>query len=189
MASSSNSLTETVTGTFTTLTSTSTTATTTTPTTTPTKAVATPPSETVGEAGPKGKPDFKLTLTAVRTSVAPYHYWFAVKNVKCFNKASAVLVTYGKTTMAEKCSAKIQFASKSLAVHHYYTLTLRPVRYGRRHKVVARGPLYRRRLYMPGNEVEWTLITGLTPPQIAHSAAALQQVGGEPRRRGVAHAV
>lgn len=160
LASSSNDLTETVNATSTTSTTTTTTA----------KAPPAPPSESVGKAGPKDKPNLKLTLTAVRTSIAPYRYWFALKNVKCINKASAVLVTYGKTTMAEKCTPKIQFASKSLAVHRYYTLTLRAVRYGKKHKVVARGAAYHEKLYMPGNEVQWTPIIGLTPPEIAHLA-------------------
>ena len=163
-ASLVENVTETNTNSTTTSTSTPTTSTTTPTTSTPTTTTATPsganapgpPSEHVGEAGPKDKPNFTLRLLAVRTSAPPYRYWFALKSVKCTNRGSAVLVTIGKTTVRDECGPKLELASKTVTAHRYYNLILRPVRYGKDNTIAARGPAYHERLYMPGNEVTWT---------------------------------
>jgi outer membrane protein assembly factor BamB len=129
-----------------------------------------PPIRQVGAAGPNGKPNLNLMLTAVRTSTTPYQYWFAVTDVRCMNRASAIVITVAGRHLDDKCGAKIELASKSLAVHQHYNLTLQAIRYGRKHKVVARGRAYHEKLYMPGSEVQWTPITGVTLPMIGHSA-------------------
>jgi outer membrane protein assembly factor BamB len=138
---------------------------------TPTASAASaPPIREVGAAGPKGKPNLNLMLTAVRTSTTPYRYWFAVTNVRCMNRASAIAITGGAGRLDDKCGAKIELASKSLAVHQHYDVTLQAIRYGRKHKVVARGRAYHEKLYMPGSEVQWTPITGISVPITGHSA-------------------
>jgi hypothetical protein len=139
-----------------------------------------PPNKQVGKPGPKGKPNFKLTLTAVRTQASPHRYWFALKDVRCVNKATAVLVTIARKTMRDRCGASLELASSSLAVHHTYALTLRAVRLGRRSKLLASGPVYHEKLYMPGNEVTWTPVTGITLRKralIADAWAGKQQSG------------
>jgi outer membrane protein assembly factor BamB len=129
-----------------------------------------PPSVSVGTGEAKNKPNFRLTLTAVRTDATPYRYWFALKGVRCLNRAAVVVVTIRGRHVDDRCGAQIELASKSLAVHHYYAVTLQAVRYGATRSDVVRGHAYHVRLYMPGSEAQWTPITGVTLPMIGHSA-------------------
>ncbi len=122
-----------------------------------------PPTKPVGTAGPKGLPNFRLSVLAVRSTRIPHRFWFALERVTCVNHASAVLVKIGKRTVRDGCGARIELASRSLAVHRYYRLTLQAVRY-EGHRLVLRGPAYRERLFMPGNEVQWSAITGVKSP-------------------------
>jgi Bacterial Ig-like domain (group 3) len=128
-----------------------------------------PPLMQVGKAEPRSEPNFNLTLLALRTPTAPYRYWFALKGVRCFSRASAVLVTIGKRRVEDRCGAQIELASAAVAVHHYYKLTLQAVRYRSKHRIAARGHAYLVKLYVPGSEVQWTPLTGVTLPLIEHS--------------------
>jgi hypothetical protein len=127
-----------------------------------------PPFVEVGGVQPRSKPNFELTLTAVRSPKAPYRYWFALKGVQCLDRASAVLVTIGKRQVRDRCRARIELASVRVAVHRYYKLTLQAVRYRSKHRIAARGHAYVVKLYMPGSEVQWTPVTGVRrPPRTA----------------------
>ena len=119
-----------------------------------------PPEKQVGTAGPKGRPNVRLTVLAVRSTRMPHLFWFALRGVRCVNHTTAVLVTIGRRTVRDKCGARVELASGPLAVHRYYRLTLRSVRY-KGDRIVAHGPSYRERLYMPGDEVHWPAITGI----------------------------
>jgi Bacterial Ig-like domain (group 3) len=136
-----------------------------------------PPLKQVGKTEPRAEPNFNLMLTAVRTATTPYRYWFALKSVKCLNRASAVLVTIGKHRVNDRCRAPIELASSSVAVHHDYKLTLQAVRYGSKHRIVARGHAYLVKLYMPGSEVQWTPMTGVTLPLIRRSTRLARATG------------
>jgi hypothetical protein len=128
-----------------------------------------PPAVHIAKPGPKGKPNFKLTLLTVRTGASPYQYWFAARGVRCTNRASAVLVTVHGRQSREKCSTGLQLASAALVGHQSYTLTLQAVRLSRKGKILARGRADRVNLFMPGTEVEWSPLAGATLPT-GHSA-------------------
>jgi hypothetical protein len=127
------------------------------------RVVPAPPTKQVGSAGPKGLPNFRLSVLAVRSTRMPHRFWFALERVTCVNHASAVLVKIGKRIVTDRCGARIELASSSLAVHRYYRLTLQAVRF-KGNRVALRGPAYRERLFMPGNEVQWSAITGVKNP-------------------------
>jgi hypothetical protein len=134
-----------------------------------------PPFVEVGKAQSRSTPNFNLMLTAVRSPKVPYRYWFALRGVKCSSRASAVLVTIGEHQVDDRCGARIELASAALAVHHNYKLTLQAVRYRGKH--AALGHAYVVRLYMPGSEVQWTPVTGVTLPRAARSIRLARTVG------------
>jgi hypothetical protein len=123
------------------------------------KPAIVPPREHVGQsqiAKPAGThPNFSLILTAARTNHAPHHYRFTAENVSCDGGASAVQITVGASTTQVPCKARLAAASKQLAGHRTYKITARAVRFDRKHRITARGPLYRLSLYMPGDEARW----------------------------------
>jgi hypothetical protein len=126
------------------------------------KAAILPPSKSVGrKGGPGGKPGFLLTLLAVRTHATPHIYWFAARSVSCYHKASAILVAIGRSVRSVRCGATIMLASRPVAVHRSYRISLEAVRYGRHHAILSRGPVYKLTLYMPGDEAHWTPLSGL----------------------------
>ncbi len=127
------------------------------------RVVRAPPTKHIGAAGPRDLPNFRLSVLAVRSTRIPHRFWFALERVRCVNHASAVLVKIDKRTVRDRCGARVELASRSLAVHRYYRLTLQAVRYAGQ-RIVLRGPAYRERLFMPGDEVDWPAIAGVKRP-------------------------
>ncbi len=124
-----------------------------------------PPSRTITRPGrSKRLPDFSLRVAAVRlASTVSIRYYWAVQNVSCYNRASAVDVTVAGHTIAAPCRRNLMLASAAVADHINYAITFQAIEYGRRHKVVARGVVYRASMYMPGPEAQWTAIQGPVP--------------------------
>ena len=124
-----------------------------------------PPQQHVGQrkgAKPTGnRPNFSLVLMTVRTHSMPHRYGFAAENVACVGGAGGVQITTGNSTVTVPCKAKLALASKQLAAHQTYKITARAVRFNKKHRVIARGPVYRLSLCVPGDDALWVAISGL----------------------------
>jgi outer membrane protein assembly factor BamB len=129
---------------------------------TPVKPI-TPPSRSVGRLGStkNHRPNVALTVIAVRSVATPHVFAFAAEHVNC-RRASAVRVTIDGSTIILPCGTKLALASKYVAAHRNYRITIQAIRYGAGGRIIARGPVYTLTLYMPGNEATWIPLPGLT---------------------------
>ena len=96
-------------------------------------------------------PNFSLVLMAILTQAVPHRYWFAAENVTCVGGAGGVQITTGKSLVTVPCNARLALASPQLAAHRTYKITARAIRYDKRHRIIARGPVYTLSLYLPGD--------------------------------------
>lgn len=92
------------------------------------------------------RPDVALELGAFRSPIVSsrthrltgYHYYFMALDIRCFDGATKLIFTVGRSSHAAPCSRRPILVSKPLAPQNTYKLRVRAVR-ARGHKIVKRG--------------------------------------------------
>jgi sugar lactone lactonase YvrE len=102
-------------------------------------------------------PDVYVELSAVRESFSSggYRYFFSARNMRCINGATDVAFTVGGSRHVAPCRRGLMLISKRLTPHRMYNVKVQALRM-HRHRAVKKGPAHSWRVYMPGNEVNWS---------------------------------
>jgi hypothetical protein len=119
-----------------------------------------PPRVELTPPAPGGaRPAASLVILALRSP--DRRFFWGTQLVRCQNATNLVFTVKRNRRLLSRrrigCRRRIALASSAVRPHRTYALGAQPVRI-RRGRVVARGPTYRLRLTMPGNEANWAPI-------------------------------
>jgi hypothetical protein len=92
-------------------------------------------------------------------SIHPSSSACAYRRRPLHNRATHLIVRVGRSRRRGKCRRKITVVSSSVAPHRYYTIRIKVVTIWKQRVTMGAG--YSRKLYMPGNETNWTPVPGL----------------------------
>jgi hypothetical protein len=120
----------------------------------------TTPTPPVLKLAPRGTPRPAASLFVIGLRSPDRHFYWGTEQVRCLNGATNLIFTVRRSHRLVSrrrlgCRRGISLASSRVRPHRSYAISVQAIRM-RRGRVVTRGETYRTRLYMPGNEANWT---------------------------------